>query len=283
MTIELRALLIGDDGHAEFRAAVESLAASTNLARTPDVQTALSEFDDDAPPDLIVVAQPYSGRQQELALEPLRARAPLARVMVLLGSWCEGETRSGQPIAGATRVSWHQWTARWEQELARLAAGRCPAWGLPVTATDDDRLLHFADDKLPQLQGTVAIVALPETAHWLADVCRGLGLTPLVLAARETRRRKRPACDLLIFEASALAYDTRDEALRWARGWRDVPSVALCEFPRLEDRETWAAAGVGAVLAQPVLVDDLRWHIASQLGSHAAATGHTPTTTTHQT
>jgi hypothetical protein len=270
MTIELRALLIGEDGQAEFRAAVESLASTTNLTRAPDVKAALADFDDDAPPDLIVVAQPYSGRQQELALEPLRARAPLARVIVLLGSWCEGETRSGLPIAGAVRIYWHQWTARWEQELARLAADRCPAWGLPVTATDDDRLLHFGDDKFPQLQGTAAIVAQPETGHWLADVCRKLGLAPLALAARETRGRKRPACDLLIFEASALAYDTRDEALRWARGWREVPSLALCDFPRLEDREAWAAAEVNVVLAQPVLVDDLRWHIAAQLNPRAA-------------
>jgi hypothetical protein len=271
MANELRVLLIGDDRHAEFRAAIESLAATTSLTRAADPATALAQFDAENPPDLIVVAQPYSGCVRDHELDPWRARAPLARVIVLLGSWCEGETRSGLPIHGATRIYWHQWSARWERELARLGADRCPAWGLPVTATDDERLLHFADDVLPQLQGTAAIVAAPETAIWLADVCRGLRLVPLELAVRDVRSRQRPACDLAIIEVDALGYDTREEALPCARGWRGAPLVALCEFPRLEDYEAWTTAGVAVVLARPVLVDDLRWHITAQLSASAVA------------
>lgn len=267
----LRALLIGDDTHAEFRMAVASLAETTALARSRDVGAALEQLDDESPPDVIVVAQPYSGCFRVDEIDRLRIRLPLARVIVLLGSWCEGETRSGWPTTGATRVYWHQWHARWEQELARLAADRCPAFGLPVTATDDDRLLHFADDPPPQLDGTVAIVATPDAALWLADVCRELRLDPLVLPARDVRSRKRPTCDLVIFEVDALRYDHRDEELRWARAWHDVPRLALCEFPRLEDGEEWKAAGVATVLALPVLADDLRWHIAALLSAGATA------------
>lgn len=271
MADELRALLIGDATHAEFRAAVETLSQSTTLVRARDVASALTTCHESAPPDVVVIAQPYSGCIPADEVDQLRRLAPLARVIVLLGSWCEGESRSGLPIPGATRIYWHQWPARWEQELARLAAGRCPAWGLPVTATDDDRLLHFAYDDPPQLRGTVAIVASPETAGWLAAVCRGVGLTPLEVAVRDVRARKRPACDLVVFEAAALGYDQSQDALRWARGWHGVPLVALCEFPRIEDREAWTSAGVRAVLARPVLVDDLRWHLAALLETKVAA------------
>ena len=54
------------------------------------------------------------------AIDRIRTRAPLARLVGLLGSWCEGEVRSGQPWPGTIRIYAHQWPGRAEQELKRL-------------------------------------------------------------------------------------------------------------------------------------------------------------------
>ena len=86
--------------------------------------------------DVIVVAQAYPGQFSGEALDRLARLAPLARVVVLLGSWCEGEVRSGRPWPGAIRVYWHQWPARCAQELGRL---RARALYLLVPAADSHR------------------------------------------------------------------------------------------------------------------------------------------------
>lgn len=261
-----RALLLGDADHAEFRDAVQMLAATTSLVRAADVTAVLEQLDaDDAPLDIIVVAQPYSGCLRSRDLEPLLARVPLARALVLAGSWCEGEARSGLPVPGAIRILWHQWPARWQQELARWADDGCPAWSLPVTATEDDRAFHAADESHAPLAGRVVIVALEPTAGWLADLCRGMGLDPVVRAPRVALTDQRPNCELVLFDVESLRCDTQQDAQRWVRGWQGVPILGLGSFLRRDDSDAWTRAGVRAVLAQPVAVDDLRWHIAEQL------------------
>ena len=266
MANQLRALFLGDADYAEFRDAVQLLAATSTLLRATDVEAALEQLDaDDTPLDVIVVAQPFSGCVRSQDLEPLLVRAPLARVLVLSGSWCEGEPRSGMPLRGAIRILWHQWPARWQQELARWEDGGCPAWSLPVTATDDDRLFLAAEEPVASLAGRVAIVALEPTAGWLADLCRGMRLEPVVHSTRSTRSNDQPACDLVLFDIDSLRCDTQEEALHWARAWQGTPLLGLSSFLRHEDSEAWRRAGVRAILAQPVPVDDLRWHIAAQL------------------
>ena len=52
------------------------------------------------PPELIVMAQSRPGVFSAQWIERLRRSAPLAGVVALLGTWCEGETRSGRPAPG---------------------------------------------------------------------------------------------------------------------------------------------------------------------------------------
>ena len=48
-------------------------------------------------PDVIVVAQAFPGQFSHQAIDRLRRLAPLARMVGLMGSWCEGEMRTGSP------------------------------------------------------------------------------------------------------------------------------------------------------------------------------------------
>jgi hypothetical protein len=148
-------------------------------------------------PDVIVVAQARPGEFSHQAVDRLRRLAPLARIVGLMGSWCEGEMRSGSPWPASARVYWHQWPARCGGELGHLARGVPSSWSLPITATEEERLLADAatrgnDAPLREAHGLQPVglsppVGLPgglvlirsrsaEMAGWLLAACRDRGL-----------------------------------------------------------------------------------------------------------
>ena len=105
-----------------------------------------------------MLAQARPGRFSEHDVARLKQCAPLARVLGLLGSWCEGETRTGTAWPAAGRCYWYQWPARFESELDRIGRGLCPAWGLPETASPEERVLWTStpSDATPCGQGTAS-------------------------------------------------------------------------------------------------------------------------------
>lgn len=83
------------------------------MRRVDDLQQAVVALDEGwGPLDLIVLAESRPGEYSATSIDELRACAPLARVWRLLGSWCEGEQRSGHPPAGCINTYWHQWEPR---------------------------------------------------------------------------------------------------------------------------------------------------------------------------
>jgi hypothetical protein len=135
-------LLVDEFERSEFHQARESLAAGGNLLRAGGMAHAAAIVEEQpCPPELIVLAHAFPLQYSHAEIDRLRRLAPLSRIVALLGSWCEGETRSGSPAPGVIRVYWHQWAERSGRELARLARGEPSAWSLPVTATEEERLL----------------------------------------------------------------------------------------------------------------------------------------------
>ena len=132
-------MLLGDADRREFCEARDRLTALGRVRRAGGVEEAAAILAGGGPPvDVIVIAQARPGEFSHDNVQRLRQIAPLARIVALLGSWCEGESRSGKPWPGVVRTYWHQWPARAERELRRLAAGECSAWALPPTATDEE-------------------------------------------------------------------------------------------------------------------------------------------------
>ncbi|MFW6124996.1 MAG: hypothetical protein ACOC46_02510, partial [Pirellulales bacterium] len=120
----LSILLVGDHHREEFRDAVDDLPRHGTVRRAADVKAAVAMIaGGEVSPDVLVLAQALADQFPAEAVERLRARAPLARVVGLLGSWCEGEMRSGHPWPAALRVYWHQWGERASPQLAALAGG----------------------------------------------------------------------------------------------------------------------------------------------------------------
>jgi hypothetical protein len=211
-------------------------------------------------PDVIVVAQAYPGQFSSDAIDRLRRVAPLARVVALLGSWCEGEIRTGKPWPGAIRLYWHQWQPQCEQEMRRLAAGGHSTWALPMTSGDEERLLAVGRDPPPDGRGRVALCTPQfEMQRWLVGACHCGGYTTCWVQPH--RWGALGGVCAAVFDADECSPDEVDSLKRLAGKVHPAPVVALLDFPRIESRNRALEAGARAVLSKPLLVEDLLWQI----------------------
>ncbi len=257
----LSILLVGDADRREFRQARDELPALGQVRRAADAETAAGILaEEDAAIDVIVVAQARPGEFSHAQIERLRQAAPLARIVGLLGSWCEGEMRSGRPWPAAVRTYWHQWPARARRQLQRLARGRGSAWALPVTASEEDRLLADASEPLPARAGLIAISSRsPAMADTLAAACRRCGYATAWLRPPHPARVCGAAAVLL--DSSEFRDREREELRQLAAATAPAPLVVLLDFPRIEDVERARSAGAAAVLSKPLQWEDLFWHL----------------------
>lgn len=253
-------LLVGAVEHAEFQSAIEELRRRCSLLFAANVNAAIECLREATePPVLIVLAQSRPGEIGIEQVERLRCEAPLARFVGLLGSWCEGETRSGSPWPGVLRVYWHQWM-RILPELAALETGRCSAWSLPITASDEERLLWRAAENQPMRRGLAAIACADfAMAQWLVDACRACGLATVRVSPQ--RADDFQGAELVLWDVGPDESRATAELGMLKRAFPSSDILALVSFPRLEDRQRLLAAGVAAVLAKPLSAADLSWHI----------------------
>ena len=258
---ELCILVVGRTDRTEFREARAALEAWGQVRFEGDPTSAARALGRQAvAPDLIVVAQAYSGQYSPEAIERLQHLAPLARVVALLGSWCEGEARTGKPWSGAIRVYWHQWLARCGQELERLRGGAGSTWALPITAGEEERFMVMADAPLPRREGLVVIATGQfEMYEWLSAACAKQGYSTAWFR-RHAPPRVEGAVAAIFDPVESPAEDDRTlELLTGIPG--EVPILALLDFPRSDDRHRLLAAGARTVLSKPVLIEDLFWEI----------------------
>src|SRR5262245_27178576 len=107
--------ICGDADYRDFGDAIALLRAEAKLNEAAG-----------ACPELIVVAQSRPGTFALDRVVSLRQRAPLAGVVGLLGSWCEGETRTGRTWPGVERLYWYEFPAWWRRQMALRVAESCP-------------------------------------------------------------------------------------------------------------------------------------------------------------
>ncbi len=258
---ELTILLIGNTDRREFRRAREALSAAgrvTSVAEADSAEASLA--DGKIVPDVIAIAQAHPAQFPHAMLQRLRQLAPLAPLVVLAGSWCEGEMRSGNPLPGAIRVYWHQWQPRCDRHLRRMRQGQRSAWALPVTATEEERLLLQSETAASQGRGLIAIdTSRFEMEDWLSAACRSRGYSTVWLRPPRPARVKGAAA--AIFDGSDCRGKEFDRLRRLVDTLAPAPVLALLDFPRIEDHDRALAAGAAAVISKPALVDDLFWEL----------------------
>ncbi len=151
---EIQILLVGDIHRTEFRESASCLKRLGVVEIAADVETARAALAQRrTTPEVIVVTQSFPGQFSHGAIDRLRRAAPLARIVGLMGSWCEGEMRSGRPWPATARLYWHQWPARCRRQFRCLAKGERCSFALPATATEEERLLADAVSPLHQGEG----------------------------------------------------------------------------------------------------------------------------------
>jgi hypothetical protein len=241
--------IVGDWRHATFAAAMRWLNARTRCDCFEHVHAAVAASTDRSEsPSAIMLVQSRPGQLTSYEVERLHVAAPLARLVALVGPWCDGELRSGQPWPGVVRVPWQTWQAALTRELAIDA----PTTPLPRTATDVERMQELAALRrsVSGLGRTVVICTFNRaTFDSLADALERWGY-------------------LSYWHSGGTDFPPRHFDLIVLDGWDQVsrskpsgaiyaPRLMLLHFPRPEDTARAAELGITAIVGQPLLVSDL--------------------------
>lgn len=266
-------ILVGASDRIEFREATRLLRETTTMRAVPTVEAALAlVIAGNYLPDFVVVAQSRPGEFSISQIDMLRRQLPVARIIGLLGPWCEGETRTGQPWPGAIRIYWYHWLPQCSRAVGKLLDGACPSWGLPVTATDEDRLLAAAIQKAPARRGLIAIVAWhAETASALADACRACDYRTRWLRPDRLEPLSKAAAALWV--GGDMNDQEAEQLQRLAEQLPGTPIIALLDFPRVETETRARACGAVAAMARPFQLEDLFWQLDRALGLPEASSG----------
>lgn len=237
--------IVGQVDHPDFREAFDLISANAQI-----------NISDHEFPELVIVAQsrPYAVRAREI--ESLQRRWPLSPIVALLGSWCEGEARTGRPWPGVERLYWYDFPAWWRRQLRLRAGGRCPDWarpldfGFPATAgqlLSDCRLAGQAR------RGAVPIrSACRESASALSDVLRRDGYATIWQPPRNSAAIVSGVV-AGVWEGGQLSDHESDDLAIFCRALarEDAPVIALLDFPRRDRVERAREIGVAVVLGKP--------------------------------
>jgi hypothetical protein len=252
--------LAGDFDEPEFGDAMAMLYETANTTRCADIQRAGSDGPRDSEaPELIIYATSRPGAIRALDVVSLRRRFPLARLVALLGNWCEGETRTGRPVPGMQRVFWYDFANWWRRQLALREAGRCPDWALPPAqdscpVADIGGGIRQIEPRGMILLATTcwetgeALTAVLRSAGYATAWCRtgGTGITVSGAIAGIWEGRMLDAAELGQLSEFCVPLN-RD----------GTPVIALADFPRFDRCEAAKSAGAAVVIAKPWLNVDL--------------------------
>ena len=272
----IRILIIGDVERSEFRESVAALEDCGIVETAADVESAMAALaGGPAAPLAVVVAQSYPGQFASREIDRLRNAAPLAQVFGLMGTWCEGEMRTGQPWPASSRLYWHQWAARCRRQFDRMARGKSCSFLLPPTATEEERML--ADEGVRQNrvdsimdtcrtspQRGLAVVRCRSFDSWetLSTACRMYGMSAVWMRDETVRVAGATAG---IFDCDRSTDEEFDALRRAVKTLRPAPVIALASFPRVDDRRRAIDAGAAEVVSKPLIWDDLFAAISRQI------------------
>lgn len=255
-------VFIGKASHGEFAGALAWLQGRGELVLQPTVGAALAWLESSRlQPTAVVLGLTRRGEHGAEELMQLTRMAPLANTIALVGSWCEGETRSGKPANGWRRIYWHQFCRRAAGELflagseAGVRGERHPGL-LPKTSSENERALAWSKRPLVTGSGRIAVNTLKRVDYEaLAKVCATVGY--------ETCWCQEVAAEL-IEEADCVLWDRRGlqghdlrELLAWRQRWEDLPVIATIGFPRPQDYQLIAQQVVRSIVGKPFLLAEL--------------------------
>jgi hypothetical protein len=248
--------LVGDIDHYDFRAAIDLLRSESRLAASAEAR-----------PELIVVAQSRPDAICGEQINYLQQRSPLAGIAALLGSWCEGETRTGRPWPGLQRLYWYEFPAWWRRQLQLRAVNHCPDW-----ARSANQLARQCVPGHPQPRSGLVVLRTPhrDNADALADLLRQAGHSTAWQRHDRARAQTRGALAGIWDGGQLNDTECADLEVFCKQMSRDgARVVVLLDFPRRDCVDRAYKAGAAIVLGKPYLNADLLTSLES-----AAAVSH---------
>jgi len=259
--------LVGDFDDPCFAPAIKWLEGRASVRRFRSPGKAIQALPDPSgAPDCLMICAVRPGRVDGELVGNFLRQEPLTRIIQLLGSWCEGEARSGRPVAGVKRVYWHQWRSQLPLTLG-LDAETSPVAHLPRTASESD-WLDAVLLKGPNIRRTSTIAVVTHRAATFA------ALSDALAAGGFQSVWQRPLTPPEVPSAAAFLHD----GWPWdTTNWRQYnslrpPRVLLLDFPRLEDQQRAEALGFFTLVSRPFLLTEL-W---ATLDAAIAESEHSP-------
>jgi hypothetical protein len=196
-------------------------------------------------------------------------------MVALLGTWCEGETRTGRPWPGIPRYYWYEFPAWFRRQTMLRAAGRCPDWaqcefGLS-SAYSGVEITNGSSRGVIQLS-----VSRRETADALTDALDAAGYATVWHHRGEFGTHVRGAA-AGIWDGGQLDDSEAVDLIAFCRRLDryHTPVIAILDFPRRDRVERALEYGAAAVLGKPWRIEDLLVTIEQNLRSGTRTDGHT--------
>jgi len=216
--------------------------------------------DQDTPPELVLLAQPRPGCDEPSDVERLRRVAPLTRVIVVAGSWCEGELRTGRPLTGVVRLYWYELPAWWRNALAQVANGQSPPWSEAL-----DEIRAGKRCRMPSAAPCSGCLAVDATDFAVFETLAA-GLAPFGWNClwhprhRPQLAAKTQAADMPItaglWDGGQLSAAELQSLRQFAHqmACRRARTIALLDFPRVEHVAQAQSAGAAVLMGKPYQV-----------------------------
>lgn len=217
-------------------------------------------------PELLFVAQPLPDCVRQLDIDRLQSQAPLMRIVIVAGTWCEGSLRTGAPLSGVLRLVWYELFPWWQAARHGMQSGTCPPWSAPLQHPQSGRLPVDSMREKIALSGVVSIDAQDFAVfECLTDALAKYGLTTVWSRANQKDGLQKSSAG--IWDGGQL--DTRDvQRLTTFCQQIDGPIAVLLDFPRVEQFHLARSVGASAVFGKPYVVEEVVQELASWLTNH---------------
>jgi len=254
-----KVLLTGDYWHSDFRTLLTNMDCATTLVPTEKLS---KEHLSDASFDLIVLAASRRDQFSHAWVESIRGQASPTPLVALMGTWCEGEQRSGEPWPGVQRIYWHQWQSRFARFTEQLASNQICDWHLPATASHADSAIHFDSTVTTAPSNSRLKIGISAVSHMhyqmIADASEKVAENTLWLETQHWDASVIEALSVVVVDADSWNQHVQDR-IQWLRNDLkiDTPIVLLLNFPRQSDFSALNALGISGVVSKPFQLSDL--------------------------